>query len=105
MALEDDVELVRFKPGQIELHLLPDAAADLAHDLGRKLMHWTGDRWMISVTDQRGEKPLGVVRREYEARLLEEARRHPSIQAVMRQFPEAEIVSVRDLGDSGPKKD
>jgi DNA polymerase-3 subunit gamma/tau len=107
LALEDTVELVRFKPGQIELHLLPDAPGDLAQDLGRKLRHWTGDRWMISVTDQRGEKPLGQVRREKEAKMLEEARRHPSVQAVMRQFPEAQIVGVRELGpgDRGPKGD
>jgi DNA polymerase-3 subunit gamma/tau len=107
LALEDTVELVRFKPGQIELHLLPDAPGDLVQDLGRKLMHWTGDRWMISVTDQRGEKPLGQVRREKEAKMLEEARRHPSVQAVMRQFPEAQIVGVRELGpgDRGPKGD
>jgi DNA polymerase-3 subunit gamma/tau len=107
LALEDTVELVRFKPGQIELHLLPDAPGDLVQDLGRKLMHWTGDRWMISVTDQRGEKPLGQVRRQKEVKMLEEARRHPSVQAVMRQFPEAQIVGVRELGpgDRGPKGD
>jgi DNA polymerase-3 subunit gamma/tau len=107
LALEDTVELVRFKPGQIELHLLPDAPGDIAQDLGRKLMHWTGSRWVISVTDQRGEKPLGQVRREKEAKMLEDARRHPSVQAIMRQFPEAQIVSVRELGpgDRGPKKD
>ena len=91
------MELVRFKPGHVELHLLEDAPKNLAGDLGRKLKHWTGERWMISVTEERGETPLGAVRRAREAALLEEAKRHPSVQSVMRHFPDAEIVSVREL--------
>lgn len=106
MALEDAVELVHFKPGQIELHLLPNATKDLANDLARKLKHWTGERWMISVTDERGGTPLGQIRRAREAKLLEDARRHPSVQSVLRHFPEAQITSVRELspGDVPPKK-
>ena len=105
MALEDATELVRFKPGHIELHLLAKAPKDLAGDLGRKLMGWTGERWLISITAERGEQPLGAVRREREAKLLEEARRHPAVQQVMRAFPGAEITAVRDLGtgDKGKK--
>jgi DNA polymerase-3 subunit gamma/tau len=107
LALEDGAELVRFRHGHIELHVLPDAPKDLANDLGRKLKFWTGERWMISVTEERGEKPLGAVRREREARMLEEARRHPAVQSLLRRFPEAEITAVRDLGagDGRAKKD
>ena len=107
LALEDGAELVRFKPGHIELHVLPSAPKDLANDLGRKLKFWTGERWMISVTEERGERPLGEVRREREARMLEEARRHPAVQSVLRRFPDAEVTAVRDLsaGDGRAKKD
>ncbi|WP_088344491.1 MULTISPECIES: DNA polymerase III subunit gamma/tau [Rhodomicrobium] len=106
IALEDAVEIVRFKPGQIELHLLDAAPKELANELARKLKHWTGERWMISVTDERGSTPLGVLRRAREAKLLEDARRHPAVQSVLRHFPEAEITAVRELGpgDMPPKK-
>jgi DNA polymerase-3 subunit gamma/tau len=97
LALEEDAQLVRFKPGHIELHLLPAAPANLANDLGKKLQQWTGERWMISLTDEPGERPLGEVRREREAKMVEEARRHPSVQSVLRHFPNAEITAVRDL--------
>ena len=107
LALEDGAELVRFKAGHIELHVLPSAPKDLANDLGRKLKFWTGERWMISVTEERGERPLGEVRREREARMLEEARRHPAVQSVLRRFPDAEVTAVRDLsaGEPRAKKD
>jgi DNA polymerase-3 subunit gamma/tau len=103
IALEDTCELVRFKPGHIELHLLEDAPKDLANDLGRKLKYWTGDRWMISLTDERGERPLGEIRREREANLLEATKRHPAIKSIIQHFPEAEILSVREVDE--PKKD
>jgi DNA polymerase-3 subunit gamma/tau len=103
LALEDAVEPVRFKPGHVELHLLAEAPKDLANELGRKLKAWTGDRWMISLTDERGATPLGQIRRQREAKMLEDARRHPSVQSVMRHFPNAEIVSVKDLAEADRK--
>ncbi|MBX2806496.1 MAG: DNA polymerase III subunit gamma/tau, partial [Hyphomicrobiales bacterium] len=103
IALEDTCELVRFKPGHIELHLLDAAPKDLANELGRKLKYWTGDRWMISLTDKRGERPLGEIRREREARLLEQTKRHPTVKSIIQHFPEAEILGVREVDD--PKKD
>jgi DNA polymerase-3 subunit gamma/tau len=107
IALEDHVEPVRFKPGHVELHLLPDAPKELVSELGRKLKFWTGERWMISLTEERGERPLGALRREREAQLLEDARRHPAVKSVMTHFPDAEITAVRELDAGGgkPKKD
>jgi DNA polymerase-3 subunit gamma/tau len=103
IALEDACELVRFKQGHIELHLLEDAPKDLANELGRKLKYWTDDRWMISLTDERGERPLGEIRREREAKLLEQTKRHPAIRSIIQHFPAAEILSVREVDE--PKKD
>jgi hypothetical protein len=31
--------------------------------------------------------------------MLEEARRHPSVQSMLRHFPEAEITAVRELDE------
>ncbi len=106
IALEEDVSLVRFKERdrQIELNLLPSAQPNLVQDLARKLLEWTGERWIISVSDAPGERPLGEVRREEEARMKEEARRHPVVQAVLRHFPEAEITSVKPISDGGDTK-
>jgi DNA polymerase-3 subunit gamma/tau len=105
-ALEEEVSLVRFRPGHIELRLLDKAPQSLAIDLSRKLQAWTGERWMVSLSDAEGERPLGEVRREAESRLLEEARKHPAVRAVLRHFPEAEITAVHTLspGSEAPAK-
>jgi DNA polymerase-3 subunit gamma/tau len=97
VALEEYVELVRFRPGHIELRLLAGAPAGLANDLGRKLQQWTGERWIVSVSDAPGEKPLGAQRREQEERAREEVKRHPEVKMVFQYFPDAEITAVRDI--------
>ncbi len=97
IALEEQVELVKFGPGFLELHTLDAAPKNLAPDLARKLQGWSGERWIVSLSEERGMPPLGVRRREEEARAVEEIRKHPAVKNVMHHFPDAEIKSVRSL--------
>ena len=69
----------------------------IAQDLARKLQAWTGSRWVVSLSEKRGQPPLGMQHREEAARSVEEMRRHPAVKRVMHHFPEAEIKSVRTL--------
>jgi DNA polymerase III subunit gamma/tau len=96
-ALEEQVELVNFGPGFLELHVLEGAPRNFAQDLSRKLQAWTGERWVVSLSEERGLAPLGARRRMEEARAVEEIRKHPAVKNVMRHFPDAEIKTVRSL--------
>jgi len=97
IALEEQVELVKFGPGFIELHLLEGAPQNIAQDLSRKMQAWTGERWIVSLAETRGLEPLGVRRRAESAQAVEEIRRHPVVKSVMHHFPDAEIKGVRGL--------
>ncbi|HZV20712.1 MAG TPA: hypothetical protein VE986_04120, partial [Hyphomicrobiales bacterium] len=97
LALEEQVELVKFRPGLVELHLLDGAPSNLAQELTRKLQAWTGERWVVSLSEERGMAPLGTRRRQEEARALEEIAKHPAVKSVMLHFPNAEIKRVRAL--------
>lgn len=101
IALEEYVRLVRFRQGHIELQPLADAPANLANELGRKLTAWTGERWLVSVSDAHGEKTLGEQRREADARMRAEIERHPIVQEVFRHFPDAEITGISELSSTG----
>jgi DNA polymerase-3 subunit gamma/tau len=96
LNLEDNVRLVRYEPGRIELRPLDGAPASLASDLGEKLGRWTGRRWIVAISREAGERPLGELRREREAAKLAELRRHPAVEAVLAAFPKAEITGVRE---------
>ena len=96
--LEEDVSLVKFDPaGSIELHLLPGAPKELGNDLREKLNTWTGRRWMVALGNTRGEPPLGRVKRERKAAEITALKEHPSVAAVLKAFPDAEITDVRPL--------
>jgi DNA polymerase-3 subunit gamma/tau len=94
-ALLEQVRLVRFKPPTIEINLVAEAPRDLAQELMRKLKLWTGRVWIVAVSDEEGAPPLGVQRREQEAREIELVREHPAVKEVLASFPGAKISAVR----------
>jgi DNA polymerase-3 subunit gamma/tau len=101
--LEDHVSLVKFDPaGNIEMHLLPQAPKELPNELREKLNGWTDRRWMVALSKTPGETPVGEVRRQREAQELQEIQRHPAVEAVMKEFPGAQL-TLRRL--PGAKKD
>jgi DNA polymerase-3 subunit gamma/tau len=94
-ALLEQVRLVQFKPGKIELNPQPQAAKDLTQELMRKLKSWTGRVWIVAVSDETGAEPLGAQRRDQAAREIEKIREHPKVKEVLQHFPDARIAAVR----------
>ena len=62
--------------------------------LREKLDKWTGRRWIVALSKTPGERPIGEVRREREARELAALKQHPAVAAVLAVFPDAEISPV-----------
>ena len=102
-ALLEQVRLVRFKPGHLELSPLPTAAPDLLQELMRNLKAWTGRVWIVSTSEQDGAEPLGAQRRAEAEREMERLRAHPAVQEVMQHFPGARITSVRSTAEDVPE--
>jgi DNA polymerase III subunit gamma/tau len=99
IALEEQVELVKFGAGFLEIHALEGAPKNVAPELARKMQAWTGERWIVSLSEERGATPLGERRRAEEAQAVEEIKKHPAVKSVMRHFPDAEIRTVRSLDE------
>ena len=94
-ALTEQVRLVRFRPGHLELNPLGSAAKELGQELMRKLKAWTGRVWIVVVSGEEGAPPLGAQRRAREAREIEDIRHHPQVKQVLEHFPGARIAAVR----------
>jgi DNA polymerase-3 subunit gamma/tau len=101
-ALLEQVRLIQFKPGTIEINPLPHAPRELGQELMRKLKAWTGRVWMVAVSDQEGAVPLGVQRRDKDARAIASIREHPSVKEVFEHFPGARIAAVRPVAEPAP---
>lgn len=95
--LKDQVRLVAYRPGRLEINpddrLPPDFARRVQACLGR----WTAMDWQVVVSRQAGEASLREKELAKQARLREEALAHPLVKAVMEAFPGASLAEVRAI--------
>lgn len=94
--LVNDVHLVSFEMGRIELRLNPGAPHDLPGRLTEKLKLWTGQRWVVSLSKLPGEPTLAEQEQAEDSARRAHAQAHPLVQAVLLAFPGAVLNDVRE---------
>jgi len=95
IEVETGVRLVSYQPGRIEFEPAPNAARDLAQQLGQRLQSWTGNRWAVTLVNEGGRPTIAEERDAAENALRAEAAEHPMVQAVLAKFPKARITEIR----------
>jgi len=93
--LAQEVNLVRFEPGRIELRPSERAPRDLPGRLGRLLTEWTGSRWMVSVSGEEGQPTLADRKAGHEAEAREALLQEPLVKALLNAFPGASLVGLK----------
>ena len=91
------VRPVRIQPGLLEIALVEGAPDTLAGDMARTLSQWTGQRWMVSLSDGKGGQTIAEERAAARAAQKDEIAATPTVRAIMAVFPGAEIDEVRPL--------
>jgi DNA polymerase-3 subunit gamma/tau len=94
--LVNDAHLVRFEPGRIELRAAPSAPRDFTNRVGSLLTEWTGQRWIVSVSQDRGAPTIAEQNAQRKSDDLAEAATHPFVRAALQMFPGAKIVGVKN---------
>jgi len=97
MHLEDHVSLVRFDgaAGAIDLKLLEGAPPRIANDLRENLIRWTGRQWMVMLSSEDGQEPIGTVKRRRVQEKLDALKAKPAVAAVLEAFPDAKVVETK----------
>jgi DNA polymerase-3 subunit gamma/tau len=95
VEVETSLRLVSYQPGRIEVHPNENAARDLVGRLSARLQAWTGNRWLINVATEGGAPTIAEARDATENAIMEEAHKHPLVQAVISAFPKAKITEIR----------
>jgi DNA polymerase-3 subunit gamma/tau len=98
--LVTSVHLVRYETGErpvLEFRPREGAPAALAGQIMGKLQAWTGRRWTVGISPLPGAPTLAEQGRQAQALAKEEAALHPTVRAVLENFPGATIVEVHDL--------
>jgi DNA polymerase-3 subunit gamma/tau len=99
-ALKQDVHLVHFEAGRIEFRPGPAAQPQLASHLMERLLQWTGTRWIVSLSNSDGAPTLDEQSLTHAQRREAEALRDPLVREALKIFPGAEIVAIRDTGET-----
>ncbi len=95
--LESYVRPIAVSEGKIEIALVEGANPAIANELSRKLEAWTARRWMVMVAKSGGDAPAAQIKKEAKDSAFRSATEHPDVQAILKRFPGAEILNVRDL--------
>jgi DNA polymerase III subunit gamma/tau len=103
--LESYVRPIAVSEGKIEIALAEGANPQIANELSRKLEAWTGRRWMVMVAKAGGETPAAQIRKDAKESAFRTAKEHPDVQAILKKFPGAEILNVRDLDVPKPMEE
>lgn len=93
------VELVHLEAGRIEFRPAPMAPPKLAQDLAKRLGDLTGSRWMVSVTGRAGQPTLAEQQKAAREEELSTIKADPAIARILEAFPNAEILSIKKLGE------
>ena len=95
-TLVNHVHLVRFEPGHVALKTEPEAPTDLATRVSKHLSEWTGEQWLISLSEEVGAP---TIRQQLDAKEVERRGRatsHPLVQAALEAFPGATVEAITE---------
>lgn len=91
--LANDMRLVSFALGNIEVKPTAHMNADVPARINRRLAEWTGQRWNLSFnTHAEGEPSLREQRQATARQARDYAFAHPKVQAVLAAFPTAKVI-------------
>lgn len=86
---------VRFDPGRIEVSLTEHAPRLLVNELTTRLHAWTGRRWVVTVSREKGGETLSEIEQSRRDIALLDAKSDPAVAAILARFPGARIIDVR----------
>ncbi|MDA9702757.1 DNA polymerase III subunit gamma/tau [Candidatus Pelagibacter sp.] len=92
--LEKNVHLVKFEKNIIEISFNENLDKNFVKELSSKLFEWTGERWMISFSQLKGEVSMKEKRQEIKKSLIEETKSSKIYKDVIKNFPDAELIDV-----------
>jgi DNA polymerase-3 subunit gamma/tau len=95
VQLKSHVRLLKAGPGRLDVGLTEAAPKTLLGDLKSKLEGWTGQRWMVSLSNEAGGQTLAEAEAARRETAFMDARSDPAVAAVLARFPGAKIIDVR----------
>ena len=94
--LERNVKLVRFNKGTIDISFNEKLNKNFIKNLTEKLLLWTGDRWIISLSKNGDAKSIYEKNLENRSNKIEEFKKNKTTQDIQRAFPDAKLIDLTE---------
>ena len=94
--LERNVKLVSFNRGKIDISFNEKLNQSFIKNLAEKLLLWTGERWIISLSKNNDAKSIYEQNIEKKSSKLEEFRKSELAEQIEEAFPDAELINIQE---------
>ena len=94
--LENNVSLVSFEKGKIELNILNNDEKIL-FTLSNKLQEWTNEKWLIVSSSAQGQKTIQELRDDDKFELQSLIKEHPIYKKTIMEFDIVDITSIEEV--------
>ena len=93
--LERNVNLIKFANGKIDISFNLNLGKNFVRNLSKKLLEWTGKRWVITLTKEPGEKSFVETQSLKIKDLLEKEKKSEVYKKFINIFSDGELIDVK----------
>jgi len=93
--LENNINLVSFEKGKMEIAFNENLDKDFIKELSNKLFEWTNNRWIITLSKKTGEISLKEKDQIKQKKIFDEVKKSEIYKKVMDILPDAELIDVK----------
>ena len=94
--LERNVKLVSFNKGKINISFNEKLNKNFIKNLTEKLLYWTGERWIISLSKNLEAKSVFEKNIENKNNKIEEFKKSQTSQELKKAFPDAKLIDIKE---------
>ncbi len=94
--LERNVKLVSFNKGTIDISFNEKLNKNFIKNLTEKLLLWTGDRWIISLSKNSSAKSIYEKNQEDKSIKIQEFKKSKIAKSIQEAFPDAKLIDLKE---------
>ena len=94
--LERNVKLVNFNKGTIDISFNEKLNKNFIKNLTEKLILWTGERWIISLSKNANAKSIYEKNLENKNNRIEQFKKSNVAEDVKKNFPDAKLIDLKE---------
>ena len=93
--LENNVNLIKFSEGKIDISFNEKLDKNFVRNLSKKLLEWTGSRWVITLAKQEGQKTFSELKELKKKELFDQEKKSEIYKKFKNVFSDAELLEVK----------